>query len=324
MSTPFPQAAHAPPPVGAEGPLPHAEIYAGFWRRVLAYVIDYALLAVVIVVIAAISIVHGQKGSPILAFVYLVLPLLYFVVLEASGMQGTLGKKAMGIKVADEAGNQISGARALGRYLGKVVSGLLFGIGFAMAGFTAKRQALHDMISGCVVVRSVADRHQIAQAPTNPRSAGYIAAMVVLMMLFGPFSLGVMAAIAIPAYQNYTIRSQITEGLTIGDGWKAAVAEHYAKTGKWPNTQDLDVTRPTGRYEQRVDIQSGAVVIVYGGQANPKISGKKLVLRPVVNSNNDVLWTCGLAKPPTGVDLTVDSAKYTTVGAQYLPVSCRS
>ena len=64
--------------------------------------------------------------------------------------------------------------------------------------------------------------------------------------------IGILAAIAIPAYQNYTIRSQVTEGLTLGDGWKTAISEYYANTGNWPvltnlsaSSRSLTATRPT-------------------------------------------------------------------------------
>jgi type IV pilus assembly protein PilA len=51
--------------------------------------------------------------------------------------------------------------------------------------------------------------------------------------------IGILAAIAIPAYQNYTIRAQVTDGLTLADGWKTAIAEYYANTGNWPTTANL-------------------------------------------------------------------------------------
>lgn len=77
---------------------------------------------------------------------------LYYALMESSTNQGTLGKMALGIKVTDLKGNRISFGKATGRYFGKIVSGMILYIGFIMAGFTEKKQALHDMMAGCLVV----------------------------------------------------------------------------------------------------------------------------------------------------------------------------
>ena len=138
--------------------------------------------------------------------------------------------------------------------------------------------------------------------------------------------IGILAAIAIPAYQNYTIRSQVTEGLTIGDGWKTAIAEYYANTGNWPIQSNLTGTSNSfGKYESLVTVAaSGVITITYGNQANSKINGCNLSLLPYTNGNNDVLWQCGNAPMP-GSNITSSSGTVSnTVLAQYLPTSCHS
>jgi uncharacterized RDD family membrane protein YckC len=77
---------------------------------------------------------------------------LYYALMESSVNQATLGKMALGIKVTDLDGNRISFGRATGRYFGKIVSGMILYIGFIMAGFTEKKQALHDIMASCLVV----------------------------------------------------------------------------------------------------------------------------------------------------------------------------
>ena len=72
--------------------------------------------------------------------------------MESSAKQATLGKLALAIKVTDLNGNRISFGRASGRYFAKIISGLIFCIGYIIAGFTEKKQALHDMIANCLVV----------------------------------------------------------------------------------------------------------------------------------------------------------------------------
>src|ERR1700704_4134338 len=81
--------------------------------------------------------------------------------------------------------------------------------------------------------------------------------------------IGILAAIAIPAYQNYTIRAQVTEGLTLADGWKTAIAEYYANTGNMPAaTATLTGTcNSLGKYENSIGVSGGSIVIVYGGVA---------------------------------------------------------
>ena len=139
--------------------------------------------------------------------------------------------------------------------------------------------------------------------------------------------IGILAAIAIPAYQNYTIRAQVTEGLTLGDGWKTAISEYYANTGNWPVQANLTGTcNSLGKYESAVTVTAGGVVhIIYGGSANAKVSGSILDIVPYVNANNDILWQCGLATAPTGtVTQATGAANATSVSAQYLPTSCHS
>ncbi len=138
--------------------------------------------------------------------------------------------------------------------------------------------------------------------------------------------IGILAAIAIPAYQNYTIRSQVTEGLTLGDGWKTAIAEYYANTGNWPAQSNLTGTSNSfGKYESQVTVAaSGVIIITYGNQANSKINGCNLSLLPYTNSNNDVLWQCGNAPMPSSNITSSSGTVSDTVLAQYLPTSCHS
>jgi type IV pilus assembly protein PilA len=141
--------------------------------------------------------------------------------------------------------------------------------------------------------------------------------------------IGILAAIAIPAYQNYTIRAQVTEGLTLADGWKTAIAEYYANTGTWPAaTSNLTGTcNSVGKYESSIGVSAGSIVITYGQLANAKLTAtanNTLYLIPWTNSNNDVLWQCGSSAAPAGTQGGTGTTASTTVPAQYLPTSCHS
>ena len=139
--------------------------------------------------------------------------------------------------------------------------------------------------------------------------------------------IGILAAIAIPAYQNYVIRAQVTEGLTLADGWKTAIAEYYANTGNWPVQANLTGTNVSvGKYESGVTVTAGGTVqITYGGAANANLSGKILYLIPWTDTNNDVLWQCGTAlQPGSGTTVASGATGTTNVPAQYLPTACHS
>jgi len=139
--------------------------------------------------------------------------------------------------------------------------------------------------------------------------------------------IGILAAIAIPAYQNYTIRAQISEGMTLAGGWKAAIAEYYANNGTWPAQANLTGSLPsTGKYVQTVTVLAGGVIqATYGLQSNATVNGKILQIGAYTNTNNDVIWVCGSNVAPAGATLATGSgfaAANTTVLAQYLPSAC--
>jgi len=143
--------------------------------------------------------------------------------------------------------------------------------------------------------------------------------------------IGILAAIAIPAYQNYTVRAQVTEGLNLADGWKTAIAEYYANSGVWPVTTNLTgATQSTGKYVSSITVATGGVItIAYGNQANAKAlasGSNNLTLVPYLNSNNDVIWICGTNIAPTAASLTAatGASANTTISPQYLPAVCHS
>lgn len=123
------------------------ELYAGFGKRLLAFIIDGLVLSV----ISGLAIAFG--GWLILGWTLnTVVGWLYFSLMESSEYQATLGKLALGIIVTDLSGQRISFATATGRYFGKILSGIILCIGYIMAAFTEKRQALHDLMAGTLVI----------------------------------------------------------------------------------------------------------------------------------------------------------------------------
>jgi uncharacterized RDD family membrane protein YckC len=154
--------------------------YAGFWLRFVAYIIDGVVSGILFVVLliplfiltgagAALGRISSgedisDEAGAFLAFGFIIGLLsitfgvrwLYYALSESSSWQATLGKKLLNLTVTDMDGQPISFARASGRYFSKFITHLVpLAIGFILAGFTEKKQALHDMIASCLVLRKI-------------------------------------------------------------------------------------------------------------------------------------------------------------------------
>ena len=182
--TAAPAAAGAlPPPVAASARVSAPLPYAGFWERFAAYLIDGLIVGIPfwLVVVALIFMFGGfgmmihripQDSHPVdpreamallapffMAFVLgwlvlLILMWLYFAGMESSARQATFGKSVMSLRVTNYEGRRISFGHATGRFFAKIVSGMIpFAIGYIMAAFTEKKQALHDLIAGTLVLK---------------------------------------------------------------------------------------------------------------------------------------------------------------------------
>ena len=155
--------------------------YAGFWLRFAATLIDGLIVGAVQLIVVlpifgvmglaglevsedmdmenlsgeeSLGLLAGMMGSIMIAWLAaFAIQWFYFALMESSSKQATFGKMAVGIKVTDMQGNRISFLRATGRYLGKIISGMILCIGYIMAGFTEKKQALHDMMASCLVMK---------------------------------------------------------------------------------------------------------------------------------------------------------------------------
>jgi type IV pilus assembly protein PilA len=139
--------------------------------------------------------------------------------------------------------------------------------------------------------------------------------------------IGILAAIAIPAYQDYTIRAQVTEGLNLAGAAKAAVAESYANDGTWPADNTAaglgNATDIQGKYVTQVLVQNGTIEITYGNNANAaNLATQTLALTPGVSNNGDVAWQCGAKAMPAAITMAA-SVGVTSVLTKYLPAECR-
>lgn len=142
--------------------------YAGFWLRVVAAIIDIIASAFAGAILGGCigGLIGGFMGvnhaspveireavQPVARIAGTIAGWLYFALMESSATQATLGKMALGLRVTDLEGRRIGFGRATGRYFGKYISAIILGIGFIMAGFTERKQALHDIMAGTLVVK---------------------------------------------------------------------------------------------------------------------------------------------------------------------------
>ena len=147
----YPPESH--PSVSKGAARPSDSLYAGFWLRAGAWLID-GVIFIVAFTVAAGALGSDDESVSITTFLVLMLAFwLYFALMESSSRQATLGKRALSIKVTDTNGDRISFGRASGRHFAKGISGVAFYIGFLMAGFTERKQALHDFIASTLVVK---------------------------------------------------------------------------------------------------------------------------------------------------------------------------
>lgn len=326
-------------PSGGAQALPdhlHAPLlHAGFWRRFPAYIIDmlilgaaafvlYMLFVFVVIVPTAASggrhLNDAAVGMSMLLFwlAFIVAQWLYFALCESSAWQATPGKMALNLCVTDMYGRRIGFGQATGRYFGKILSGFIFDIGFMMAGWTARKQALHDLMASCCVVRkdglAAFERGDLDgnAAQVGAPMPGWAIALIVVGGLFFTVVpvVAILAAIAIPAYQNYLIRTQVAEGMTLSGGAKVAVDEYLGAHGALPADNAAaglaDPDTLTGQYVSSVQVQNGNVIVTFGGRANRAVAGDHLVFQPY-GSRDAMQWRCGSPD----------------IKAQYLPLACR-
>lgn len=172
-----------PPPIAASPHAPAPQPYAGFWVRFAAALVDGLILGIPFwIVMGTLIFMSGGLGMMIhriprdsqptdpreamalfapffMAFllgwlVFMILQWLYFAGMESSARQATFGKSVMSLRVTSSEGQRISFGHATGRFFAKIVSGMVpLGIGYIMAGFTERKQALHDLIAGTLVLR---------------------------------------------------------------------------------------------------------------------------------------------------------------------------
>lgn len=315
-----------PPPIGND------VVQAGFLRRWAALFLDSLLVscgfyAIFFVVILVAGVAGGfdalsgfdSEDPPAwmvgaylgLYLVYFLIAGLYYALLESSSSQATVGKMALGIKVVDRNGQRLTFPHALGRWFAAALSYATLYIGFLMAAFTERKQALHDLVVGTFVVDKWAytDRPELQQRGLS----GCLIVFLVFVGLGGVLAVvGILAAIAIPAYQDYASRAQAAGVPAIVAPLKMQVADTFAQTGECPTNADAGYRAPT-------DYAEGSVARIVLGRVEDYDDGGCGI----------VVWT----RPRGGIEETSITFEYlteqdswvctSTLPEEQLPAECR-
>jgi uncharacterized RDD family membrane protein YckC len=251
-------------------------VFAGFLRRWAALFLDslilssaFYLLFFIVMLVAGASMggfsTMNSEDPPawlVAAYagmmaLYYVMAGLYYSLMESSANQATIGKMALGIKVVDANGGRLSFAHALGRWASAALSYVTLYIGFFMAAFTERKQALHDLVAGTLVV----DKWAYTDSPERQLrqlSGCLIAFLIGIGLMIAIAVLGILAAIAIPAYSDYTERAHVASALAAASDAKVLIAEAMlSNEGSCPENGSSGLLAPeayAGPHVARIDI----------------------------------------------------------------------
>jgi type IV pilus assembly protein PilA len=148
--------------------------------------------------------------------------------------------------------------------------------------------------------------------------------------------IGILAAVALPAYQDYTIRAQVTESLALSSGLKTAVGDYFSASGAFPpdnqravcgdgditNCSGYEATDNKGNFVTGITVSGGGLTVALGNKANSAIRGQTLGLANGLDNASNISWVCGTATVPSGVTLQ-GTQPTTNVNPKYLPNSCK-
>ena len=260
--------------------------YAGFWVRYSAYVLDAIILGVLMVVVAfvmaaattvlGVSLLESQWVS---IGTVTALGWLYFALGESGSASATLGKRAFHLQVlgADYT-DRISFLRATGRFLGRYLSSFLFLIGYLIQPFNARKRALHDFLSGTVVVVE------------HPYSR-FLVALIIVISLVVPILGG--AAVALPAYRDYTMRVKVSEALRQVMPATVAVQRYLTRTGQVPaslSEAGFDTRRAlAGVGRLAFDSSTGVITVTF---AFEPVEDSTMLIVPTQIVDGAIVWSC--------------------------------
>ena len=284
---------------------------AGLGTRWLASVIDGLILGCAFLVIMMVwgfgSAASGDRFGGGILLLMLLVQLGYFTLTQGGGRMATVGKRAMNMMVVGSDGQALGYLRAGLRYVILMISSYLLPL-LLVALFTRRRQGVHDLIVGSVVLEreSYDPQHwDYERIEKSPRGGGALLVLAI-GLVFGVFIIGILAAIAIPAYQDYTLRARIQGAMVQADPIKAGVTRHYSSSNEPVQYADIGMSGPLALPGDGglIAVNSSGVITIMLGM--PPLIGQSIRLTPTL-SPTGISWTCAS-----------DDVK-----KKYLPPACR-
>lgn len=274
------------PPVDQPPPLAAESHFGGFWIRFAAHLVDgfvigFITLLIGVAIVLAVNL--GPSSIDLLGWVIVLVGQIYHAYFVSSRRMATPGKRLCGVYVTDLDGRRLTFGRALWRNVASFFSYATLYLGFMMAGVTERKQALHDKLAGTLVHRQ-----------PGSSATGVIVAVVALFLMVPV--IGIVAAVAIPAYQDFAYRSRMGLVHAAMGSLKEPIAAYQKEKGAWPTTwEQLGVPNPAN------GISSPARTVLMGmrlGQQGEVIADVKIMsldgeVRITPKREGDVVnWDC--------------------------------
>ena len=291
------------PPIDQPPPLPGAAPYGGFWVRFAAHFADGFIISVLTVVLVVLWVVAIEfEGSDVAGILWSVsfvtVGQFYHAYYVSSAKMATPGKRLCGLYVTNVDGHRLSFMHALGRNVAALLSYLTLYIGFFMAGFTERKQALHDKVAGTLVHR-------------QPGSSSVWVVLIVAGLFIFVALVGIIAAVAIPAFDDYGTRAKMAGVLATMREAREPIVIYEKEKGAWPTTWEQVQFNPLSQLQQYsrpivedIRLERGGVVVtivkIRGAQGQVSLTPRKA-------GEDLVEWTC-TSSPEIG---------------KYMPASCR-
>ncbi|MEO5694655.1 MAG: RDD family protein [Usitatibacter sp.] len=272
-------------------------IFAGFWRRCAAFILDGIVLAIPNIALRFLL----PDNTYATFFSSLAIGLAYYAGLHSSPLQATVGKMAFGIKVTDLLGKRISVGLAIGRYFATWLSLIILGIGFLMAAFTDKKRALHDILCKTLVINREAQSDDLADENNHEVMAVTWPVWAVVLLLFVlPLVASMVAAVALPMLHDSQTRAQLEQALARIEPIKQEMVESLsAKRAIRPGARTLE----SPLVQSATVDATGQITVTFAGD----LGGGKVFLAPLVARSNLSEWRCWAEGVP----------------ARYMPIVCR-
>jgi uncharacterized RDD family membrane protein YckC len=273
---------------------PEELTYAGFWLRFFAAFLDVLVLgATIILMLVSIAVVIAFNGRDYIIHDPLLVSIFYWAmfllavsyhVFMLSGIHGaTFGKRWMNIKVLDTRGGRLTAPRALGRLIARPFSYLLLMTGFLMQPFTPRKQALHDLIAGTIVIRA-----------NNSKKISVMASLLVLFFVLMVPALAIFSTVGLPIFQQRILNVQLEQGMRTGRKATLAVARFYHNNGRVPAaiSDAADISASPHVSDIEINQQSGELILTLSGTVRKAIRHKHLIFTPTQEADSSISWKC--------------------------------